>query len=99
MLSRKKGDAAAGWLFHSGFLQPPQSWDQPNSAVPLSFCLRRLGAEVRLTTFHICPLEVLVMLTKVVKVGFEPGTVQLKWEACFKNVFLLFVRVALVLRN
>lgn len=98
-LSRKTGDAAAGWIFHSDFLQPPQSWNQLNSAVLLSFYLLQFSAELHITTLHIWPLEGLQMLTKVMKVYIKPGTDQLKFEACFKYVFLFFNGVALVLRN
>lgn len=58
----KKGDAAAGWIFHSDFLQHPQSWNKLNSAVLLSFYLLQLSAELHLTNLHIYPLEDLQML-------------------------------------
>lgn len=93
-LSRKKSDTAAGWIFHSDFLQPPQSWNQLNSAVLLSFNLLQLTGELQPTTLHICPLEGLQMLTKVMKVYIKLGTDQLKFEACFRYAFLVFNGVA-----
>lgn len=98
-VSGTKDDAAAGWIFHSDFLQPPQSWNQLNAAVLLSFYFLQLSAELHLTNLHVFPLEGLQMLTKVMEVYIKPGTDQLIFEACFKYVFLVFNGVTLVLRN